>query len=328
MTEVVPPTDEALLEALALAEEILRGIELSQISLTVAALKASRLARLLNDFEFQRIFEYEASGYPTSTTGIAADVWQLGVTANRKHSQPSADGEWKDLLYTESIERLEAEYAAAKVALSAAFSVGAATDSLQRMFDRQAAERNNQELAGRISARRALLHQYAVARFYELKFSGIASDLFARHRERLEGVIWKVVPSAVQKFVAVHENLRSTNPEDWANAVHSCRRIVQDVADAVFPPQADRTINGKVVKLGRDNYINRLVTYIQENSTSDKFINIVGSHISYIGERLDAVFAAAQKGSHAEVSKEDADRFVIYTYMTVGDILSLWAPTA
>ena len=49
----------------------------------------------------------------------------------------------------------------------------------------------------------------------------------------------------------------------------------------------------------------------------------MGSHLSFIGDRLDSVFRAAQKGSHSVVNKEEADRYVVYTYLTVGDILGL-----
>lgn len=59
--ENVPPSSKALLEALTLSEELLRNIELNEISLASIALKTSRLARLLNEFDYQRIFEYEAS---------------------------------------------------------------------------------------------------------------------------------------------------------------------------------------------------------------------------------------------------------------------------
>ncbi len=64
--------------------------------------------------------------------------------------------------------------------------------------------------------------------------------------------------------------------------------------------------------------------YIEDKSTSCRFSEIVGSTLAYIGERLDSVFKAAQKGSHREItSKEEAERYVIYTFMTLGDILSL-----
>jgi hypothetical protein len=60
MDESVPPTAAAMAEALSLSETILRNLELSELPLEVISLKVSRLARLLNDFDHQRIFEFEA----------------------------------------------------------------------------------------------------------------------------------------------------------------------------------------------------------------------------------------------------------------------------
>jgi len=94
------------------------------------------------------------------------------------------------------------------------------------------------------------------------------------------------------------------------------------------PPKADKSIvvNGeqKRIKLGPDNYVNRLIAFIEERTTSERFSKIVGSHVEYIGERLDSVFKATQKGSHAKiVNKEEADRYAVYTYLVFGYILSL-----
>ena len=105
---------------------------------------------------------------------------------------------------------------------------------------------------------------------------------------------------------------------------------MQELADKLFPPQAEtrsRVENGKEIeiKLGANHYINRLLAYVNDSSTSDRFTELVGSHLSYMGARLDALFGAANKGTHTVVTKEEADRCVIYTYMLVGDILSLRA---
>jgi len=131
----------------------------------------------------------------------------------------------------------------------------------------------------------------------------------------------------VQKLSAVYENLTSDNAEDWSNAVHSCRRILQDLADAIYPQREDAVIEvggkPKTIKLGPDNYANRIIAFLRENSQSERFEAIVGSHLSYIGERLDSVFQAAQKGSHSTVTRDEADRYVVYTYLVVGDVLSL-----
>ena len=76
--------------------------------------------------------------------------------------------------------------------------------------------------------------------------------------------------------------------------------------------------------MGTENYINRLLAYVQSKSDSDRFEAIVGSNLSFIGERLDAAFKAAQKGSHAKiVDRLEADRYVVNTYIIVGDILTL-----
>ena len=52
----LPVSVEALAEAESLCDDILKDIELSHAKLSLVVLKASRLARLLNDFEALRIF--------------------------------------------------------------------------------------------------------------------------------------------------------------------------------------------------------------------------------------------------------------------------------
>ena len=100
------------------------------------------------------------------------------------------------------------------------------------------------------------------------------------------------------------------------------------IRDSIYPPRADNVIDAggkpKTIKLGPDNYVNRIVAFLQERSDSERFQAIVGSHLSYIGDRLDSVFQAAQKGSHSTiVTRDEADRYVVYTYLVVGDVLRL-----
>ena len=181
----------------------------------------------------------------------------------------------------------------------------------------------------RLSSRRSYIYQYALRKSYELRFSGIASDAFSRIRDSVDSQIGLYIPEAVQKFAAVYENLQSESPEDWSNAVHGCRRILQDLADAVFSPRTDDRVveeggRQKRIKLGPDNYINRIMCFVEDNSLSNRFTEIVGSNLTYMGDRLDSIFGAAQKGSHSTItSREEADRCVVYTYMLVADILSL-----
>jgi hypothetical protein len=71
------------------------------------------------------------------------------------------------------------------------------------------------------------------------------------------------------------------------------RRVLQDLADSLYPARDDvvKKIDGKdtTIKLGADAYINRIVAYCEENADSERFKEIVGSHMGFLGDRLDAV---------------------------------------
>lgn len=339
MDKSIPPSRQALREALALSEEILRNIELNELPLANVALKVSRLARLLNDFSHQKLMEFEASGYPSNPDGVIPEIYQLAVLAGREFQQKdSKSGVISKYIYATSIEELEQELKSFEAALAAAHdpdvSVSSANPSqmvwnpVGNKFERDTIRTSAAGAQRRLSSRRSFIYSYALRRHYEVKFSGIADDIFSRIREKVDHAIGENIPDAVQKLTAVYENLQSDNPEDWSNAVHSCRRLLQDLADTLYPARTDAAVedNGKqkIIKLGPDNYINRLIAFLEERATSERFTEIVGSHLKFIGERLDSVFKAAQKGSHAKiVSREEADRYVVYTYLVTGDILTL-----
>ena len=95
-------------EALKLADEALRELELLKASLTSIALKASRIARISGDFDMQNIFLYEVGGYPSEPSGISGEVWRLAEKAGRIYRKED-DGETKSYAKVESIENLESK---------------------------------------------------------------------------------------------------------------------------------------------------------------------------------------------------------------------------
>ena len=275
------------MEAEALSGEIIKDLELARMPLSAIGLKALRLTQILNDSQVQQTFvRQNAGGVGEKSTGELENAVDKGQAVLRSTLELPGryQGKW----------------------------------ALQDMASA------TRELA----SRRTFIHEYAIRKHYEIRFSSLAEDVFGRIRSRIDSSIGYAVPDAVRKIAAVHNNLSSDNPEDWSNAVHSCRRVLQDLADAVFPSQdkpTTRIVDGKPkeIRLGANQYINRLIAYIEDSSESSRFREIVGSHLRYMGDRLDALFGAAQKGSHSTVTKEEADRCVVYTYLIVGDILSL-----
>ncbi len=333
--EKIPPTKKALDEALKLSDEIIKNIELSEIPLANIALKTARLARLINDFDMIKIMELEVSGYSNESSGfVPKNQWEIGIEANREYQTE----DYKMQIYPESIEQLEGEMkfnqTALEVARDADISFSSANPRQSpRTYtgnwkERTEIRERNAIVSKRLASRRSLIYQYVLKKYLELRFSNIADDIFANIREKADEKIGKYVPDSVTRFNAVYEYLNSENTENWSNAVHSCRRILEDLANAVYPPSKEKQIiiNGQEtpIKLGEKQYINRILEFITQSSDSQSYQNVVGSQLKFIKDRLDSLLIASHKGTHTTiVSKDDANRIVVYTYLLIGDILSL-----
>lgn len=320
--------------AAELADEILADVELSRASLSAVVLKCVRLARLIKDDVALELFRYESAGYPSTVEGIPENAFNLGRMVGRVYQVKEKSGAIKEQMSPLSIGALESQIDAKKIALNASrdpdVSVSSANPKqfvyapMSNQFKRDEYVSSISNLTKIVSSSQAFAYDYASKVAYELKFSGAASTIFDRITDEMGRKLLSMPLSVSQKTSSISDNLKSENPEDWANAVHSCRRLLQDIADQLFAPRAPEVRGGKKVSLGPDNYINRIMCYVEDCSASERYNHIVGSTLQYLGERLDAVFQAAQKGSHSTIrTKEEAERYVIYTYMTVGDILSL-----
>jgi len=197
-----------------LSEDILRNIELVELPLSNVVLKASRLARLLNDFDMQQMFEYEAGGYPTTPNGVHPDIYRLAVIAGRE-SQFKAEktGELKNYVYLEAIEEIEHEARLAEVALNAARDAAKSVSSsnpyqtvyspMGNWYERQQIRQKASETAKKLPSRRTLVYRYVLQKHYELKYSNIADDIFSRLRERVDPLLGQIVPASIHKFLSV-----------------------------------------------------------------------------------------------------------------------------
>lgn len=151
-----------------------------------------------------------------------------------------------------------------------------------------------------------------------LSFGEIPSRQFNVIRDRVDNLLLDICPEAVEKFMAAYERLSSGSSEDWSHALTAARRVIKSVADAVYPPK--ETAKGQR-KLGEEQYINRLWAFLVENAESGSDKDLTKVHIDYLGTFLQRLNDKACKGVHAEVSYNEAVRAVLYTYLTLGDVL-------
>lgn len=322
--------------ALSISSDLLADMELNRTPLNQCFMKGARLARVLNDAQYLAIFQYEVSGYPTTPNGITPEVWALCKMAGRVTAKINEDdGSEKEFAFTDSVEELESRISTQRqrldffqpqpVSITSANPNQYVSGPYRNLKLEAEIAASISNLVRQISSRRAFLYSYTLQKNSELQFSSASENVFQKYRKTIDSLLGSYVPDELKRIDSISANLQSANPEDWANAVHSCRRLLQSLSDCLFPPtdKVRDLPNRKKIKLGPDNYINRLICFCEDAIESDRHNDIIGSELKYFGERLDAAFRAAQKGSHATVSNDEAGRYVIHTYLIVGDILQL-----
>jgi hypothetical protein len=305
-------------EALQLSEELLSDIELSRLPPTAIVRKVSRLARLLDDTEAMNWLRYETAGYP-----VPLDT-NSGQAAFRSHRQAPPETEGGPArFWTISIAEAEAEAEGILVDLSR--SDGTASGDMAIMVERERAARRNSLIAQHAEKKRLLdavlssIHLYVGACYQELRFGSAVESAFELVRDEVDGAISAVVPDAMPMLASAFERATSDNPEDWAGAAGTCRRLLKTVADVLRPPGED--VDGR--KMGDPHYINRLVNWIENMMASHTTSGLVIADLEHLGQRLDAVDGGGQKGAHSTVSRVETARYVAGTYLLLGDLLRL-----
>ena len=151
---------------------------------------------------------------------------------------------------------------------------------------------------------------------------------FIELQNKIDNLIVNLCPELESYFVSIFQSLDSSKPIEWTNAIHMCRRILEVLANTVLPPSTEILFkDNKQINLGENKYINRLVHFVEQNSSSSASAQIITGYIKdYYLPRVKALFNATQKGSHIVIDdKSEAELYIILTYLFVGEILSLFA---
>lgn len=321
-------------ECTTLSADILDDFELSRIPIENIILKCLRLCRLLDDQTGIQLFFYESSGYPCDHKGVLPEAWPIAQLAGRAHlpheSVPQAGAHYEYL--RELLPELQAIIDTYNTQLTGArYSTFAPSPELQYRIPSYEKSVTPDKLASIVidaqkwyQSIRGHLHDYILRLYSSLAYGNIVEDTFTKARLETNNKLSTLCPQSINKFVSVYNNMDSDNPEDWANAVHSCRRILLDLADALYPPRKEPVVvGGKEIKVGEEQYINRLVQFIASKAGSKTYREVVGADLSNIGNRFDAIYSAGNKGTHEDVSKDEAARYIIHTYLLISDIVAL-----
>jgi hypothetical protein len=162
----------------------------------------------------------------------------------------------------------------------------------------------------------------------KLLVDDIADDAYARIRDYVKENIGEVLLGAAPRLDEAYQNASSKNLTDWHKGIRSCRSILQDVADEVFPPTDEtRRVEHRdkvcTMVLGKEQPISRIAAYVGDKGTNDEYRNLVASLLLFLGDLLDMIFNAVQRSPHDRAARRKARRFVAYTHLLLSDVLSL-----
>ena len=305
-------------EALKVAEELLTNIELEQLAPISIVRKASRLARLIDDTEANSWLNYEVGGYPSNGNGkgLSREEWNAAVKSGRCYSK-TKDGTTKEYANASTLAMLHANIESSKTRLAHAESGNFVERNTQ-----QNTIATNQDVIDKVIG---AVYQYVAKIHHELRFGAIVATAFENLRNTVDAEIAALVPDALPILSTALENAQTDDPEQWKNAAKACRDLIKAAADTLRPSGPDKSIDSgkRVIKMGDGNYVNRLVDWIESNSASKTKRDLVKSDLEHLGKRLDAVTDGGNKGAHTSVDKVDASRFIVGTYILLGDILGL-----
>ena len=142
-------------------------------------------------------------------------------------------------------------------------------------------------------------------------------NIFEEIRQEVDEKFMQLCPDAIKKLVVIYPQLDNNEDVIYSQIASTCRQVIKDVADALYPVQLDDKGKNKNPELSDNKYLKRIYDGIQ--STSGK--KLFESMDKYVYEFLRSLNNYASKGDHSEFKKSDAKRCVIYTYILLGDIL-------
>lgn len=312
-------------EAVSVARELVASLEDDSAPIERTLMKAQRLARLLRDPYAQAWLDHEMRGYP--------DDFDL-----REQLGPCVQYAYRFLpdsrVYTTSLPELEAQAAATFAVLNklqaptigttaANHTEAAATVAvINKMVEQIAVARNQYSSFATTFARmKSHVYRYAADTLVALEFGDKAQDIFDIARDTADEFIRSKAPKATQQLLAAEERMADGDGESLSSALTSCRRVLSTVADAVYPPSdVPRMHGGKPRKVGPEQYLNRLLAFVEDRASSASTSDILTSQLSHLASRLDAVYAKACKGVHDDVTEDEARLVLVQTYLLIAEV--------
>lgn len=173
-------------------------------------------------------------------------------------------------------------------------------------------------LTNHINYVRRVAHDKASQLYNRVTFSNTPQTSLDILRDAVDSKLLDLAPTAAEKLMIAFKSVASDNPEEWSHALTTCRRFIEELADALYPGR-DEQVKGR--PLGKGQYINRLWAFMDAAIESESNRDLAKAHVDYLGSYLERTHKLSNKGVHAELTRIEAVKAVFHAYLVAADIL-------
>lgn len=321
-------------EALKIVEEGIKELESAKGSVTVGVQKLSRAAKLLDNEELWTWCQVQLGN-----TKYTNALDKLCKKVNSEYEKENKVQNIDDKKYKEEITNINK----LKIPLfdlneiisfknnsqAGGFSSVDFIENKLNEFAREKIGNDRHYYKNSLQAHLTYIKKYAFQYLTELhdklKFSGTIASSFDLLKNAVDDRLLDLDPEIAEQLMLAFKSVSSNNKEEWSHALTTCRRLLESLADKLYPA-SDLVIGKRTFK--QSQFVNRLWQFMNEAIESDSNKEIAKSHVDYLGLWLERTNKITNKGVHDEVSQLEATKAIFHIYLMLADLLDYLDPSA
>lgn len=168
-------------------------------------------------------------------------------------------------------------------------------------------------------------HYYLSELHNKLKFSGTVTSSFDLLKNAVDNRLLDLDPEIAEQLMLTFKAVSSDKKEEWSHALTTCRRLLESLADKLYPAN-DLVIGKRTFK--QSQFVNRLWQFMNDSIESESNRELAQAHVNFLGSWLEKTNKLTNKGVHDDVSQLEATKAVFHLYLMLADLLDYLDPSA
>lgn len=325
-------------EALKIIEEGLKELESPKGSVTVGVQKLSRAANLLNEDEIIAWTQLHL-GNQVYTTALDNFFKKVEIEAKKlKNNNQPVKVNATDELFKKELKKiidlhlplteLDESYNFKTDPKAGGFNSVDFIESKLNTLIREKIGNDGYHYKNPLQAHITYIKKYAFKYLTDLheklKFSGTITSSFDILKNAVDDRLLDLNPEIAEQLMLAFKSVSSSNKEEWSHALTTCRRLLESLADKLYPA-SDLVIGKRTFK--QSQFINRLWQFMNDSIESESNRELAQAHVNFLGSWLEKTNKLTNKGVHDDVSQLEATKALFHLYLMLADLLDYLDPS-